>query len=56
MITSKFYLVAQKSGRNAVAFEADSVKLKELSEKAKQIAKTHDPTFRQGVDGKIISI
>jgi len=49
-------LAAQKSGRNAVAFEADSVKLKELSEKAKQIAKTHDPTFRQGVDGKIISI
>merc|ERR550532_710488 len=44
-------LAAQKSGRNAVAFEADSVKLKELTEKAKQIAKTHDPTFRQGVDG-----
>lgn len=49
-------LAAQKSGRNAVAFEADLMKLEELSQKAHKIAKHHDPTFRQGVDGKIITL
>ena len=49
-------LAAQKSGRNAAAFEADVVKLEELSQKAQKIAKHHNSTFRPGVDGKIITI
>ena len=49
-------LAAQKCGRNAVAFESDVNKLQELSRKATAIATHHDQTFRQGVDGKILSI
>ena len=49
-------LAAQKCGRNAIAFESDETKLETLAHKASAIARHHDSTFRQGVDGKILTL
>jgi hypothetical protein len=47
---------AQKSGRNAVAFEADRSKLEELEEKAAMISSHHDKKFRSDIDGNILKL
>jgi len=49
-------LAAQKSGRNAIAFDADVGNLEELSVKASAIARHHNNKFRFGVDGKILTM
>lgn len=46
-------LAAQKSGRNAVAFDKDRTKLEEIASKAIAISQHHETKFRPDVDGKI---
>ena len=48
-------LAAQKTGRNAIALDNDEENLAVIEEKAAPIAAYHDNTFREDVDGEIIT-
>jgi len=48
-------LAAQKAGRNAIALDNDEENLAALEDKAAPIAAYHDNTFREDVDGEIIT-
>jgi len=50
------FQAAQKSGRNAIAFDGAIENLNELSVKASAIARHHDTKFRPGIDGKILTM
>ena len=47
-------LAAQKMGRNAIALNDNQSNLTSLQEKASNIAKYHDKSFRVGMDGTIL--
>ena len=49
-------LAAQKSGRNAIAFDKDRSKLEEVALKAIAISEHHDAKFRPDTDGKVLSV
>lgn len=49
-------LAAQKSGRNAIAFDGAVENLNELSVKASAIARHHNTKFRPGIDGNILTM
>ena len=49
-------LAAQKSGRNAIAFDKDRGKLEEVALKAIAISEHHDAKFRPDTDGKILTV
>ena len=50
------FQAAQKSGRNAIAFDGAIENLNELSVKASAIARHHNTKFRPGVDGNILTM
>ena len=50
------FQAAQKSGRNAIAFDGAVENLNELSVKASAIARHHNTKFRPGIDGNILTM